>query len=307
MVRVYANFAGLSKKLVRVGISRSVVDLAAFASGFTRSQPLFDFVDAGSDKEGADYKIRGKRFSKECSHSHIDSGRVELFNLLVGSAQCKHILFGGCHDMGYISLLTPYKGIASRITLLETGAVTGSFPALGFRKIDFASVFRFEVLPCEKKTKNSRVPNGTDDSQTLVGHDSLSPSVAHTLPWDSKRTILLNQNDQRIDTVLPQPAEGAQKAYDRYVSQRKLCNDHHLLGGCVVPRCIYDHGPVGREMLLVIRHQLRYRACGRGSACRSFDCYYGHNCPRPGCIGGKKCKFKLMHNLDLNPVKELVQ
>ena len=59
MVRVYANFAGLSRKLVRVGINGSVNDLAVFASGFTCSQPLFDFVDAGYGKEGADYKIKG--------------------------------------------------------------------------------------------------------------------------------------------------------------------------------------------------------------------------------------------------------
>ena len=59
VVRVYANFAGLSRKLVRVGINGSVGDLVVFASGFTRSQPLFDFVDAGYGKEGADYKIRG--------------------------------------------------------------------------------------------------------------------------------------------------------------------------------------------------------------------------------------------------------
>ncbi|MCJ1395847.1 hypothetical protein MMC18_008733 [Xylographa bjoerkii] len=60
MVRVYAKFAGLSAALVRAGLQKSVNDLNNFAGGFTRGQPLFDFVDAGIEKEGADHKIRGK-------------------------------------------------------------------------------------------------------------------------------------------------------------------------------------------------------------------------------------------------------
>ena len=60
MVRVYANFAGLSTALVRAGLQRSIYDLLKFAGGFTRGQPLFDFVDAGIEKEGADHKIRGE-------------------------------------------------------------------------------------------------------------------------------------------------------------------------------------------------------------------------------------------------------
>lgn len=59
MVRIYANLAGLSNTLARAGLagneSRSI---APFTASFTRSQDLFDFIDA-SDKEGADFKIRG--------------------------------------------------------------------------------------------------------------------------------------------------------------------------------------------------------------------------------------------------------
>jgi hypothetical protein len=60
MVRIYANLAGLSNTLARTGLagneSRSI---ASFTSSFTRSQDLFDFIDAGDKKEGADFKIRG--------------------------------------------------------------------------------------------------------------------------------------------------------------------------------------------------------------------------------------------------------
>jgi hypothetical protein len=60
MVRIYANLAGLSNTLARAGLagneSRSI---APFTASFTRSQDLFDFIDAGDKKEGADFKIRG--------------------------------------------------------------------------------------------------------------------------------------------------------------------------------------------------------------------------------------------------------
>jgi hypothetical protein len=60
MVRVYANLAGLSKTLARAGLTgHEARSLAPFSANFTRSQDLFDFVDAGDKKEGADFKIRG--------------------------------------------------------------------------------------------------------------------------------------------------------------------------------------------------------------------------------------------------------
>jgi hypothetical protein len=37
--------------------------------------------------------------------------------------QCKHVIFGGCHDNGYLPTLDPYKrdqNTAPRISLLET-------------------------------------------------------------------------------------------------------------------------------------------------------------------------------------------
>jgi hypothetical protein len=61
MVRIYANLKGLSKALAVAGgqVGKDARSLAPFTSSFTRSQELFDFVDAGDKKEGADFKIRG--------------------------------------------------------------------------------------------------------------------------------------------------------------------------------------------------------------------------------------------------------
>jgi hypothetical protein len=62
MIRVYANLKGLSKALALAGGQAGLEarSLAPFTSSFTRSQELFDFVDAGDKREGAEFKIRGK-------------------------------------------------------------------------------------------------------------------------------------------------------------------------------------------------------------------------------------------------------
>lgn len=63
MVRIYANVLGLSKTLGHAGlVGREARSLAPFTSSFTRSEDLFDYVDAGDKKEGADHKIRGARY-----------------------------------------------------------------------------------------------------------------------------------------------------------------------------------------------------------------------------------------------------
>jgi hypothetical protein len=60
MVRLYANLKGLSQTLAAVGLCRNEIrSMAPFACGFTRSQELFDFIDAGDKKEGVDFKING--------------------------------------------------------------------------------------------------------------------------------------------------------------------------------------------------------------------------------------------------------
>jgi hypothetical protein len=65
MVRIYSNILGLSKTMARAGlVGHEARSLSTFASSFTRAQDLFDYVDAGDKKEGADYKIRGMAYCK---------------------------------------------------------------------------------------------------------------------------------------------------------------------------------------------------------------------------------------------------
>ena len=125
MVRIYTNLAGLSKALARAGLAgHEARSLAPFCASFTRAHDLFDFVDAGDKKENADFKIR------------------EMFRLFAENSQCKHIFFAGCHDVGYLSMLTPYIGKTDRISLIRGANVHPEFQKLQLRFEDFPGVFR---------------------------------------------------------------------------------------------------------------------------------------------------------------------
>ncbi|KAL8669815.1 MAG: hypothetical protein Q9224_007714 [Gallowayella concinna] len=59
IVRIYANLEGLLKKYTYIDFVDEKKALRQFVAGFTQSQPLFDFIDAGQGKERADHKIKG--------------------------------------------------------------------------------------------------------------------------------------------------------------------------------------------------------------------------------------------------------
>lgn len=127
MVRVYANVAGLSKALAKANLlGADKRSLAPFIANFNRSYGLTDFVDAGEFKENADFKLR------------------EMLRLYAENAQCKHIYFAACHDAGYVSQLTAYRGQSDRFTLIRTPGLHfhDEFTKLGLGIEELPGVFR---------------------------------------------------------------------------------------------------------------------------------------------------------------------
>lgn len=131
MVRVYANVLGLSKALSKTSVvgaeSRS---LAPFIANFNRSYGLTEFIDAGQLKENSDFKIRA------------------LLKLYAESAQCKHIYLAACHDVGYISELTQFRGRNRKFTLIDSTAMRfhDEFHNLGMGIEELPGVFRTSPL-----------------------------------------------------------------------------------------------------------------------------------------------------------------
>lgn len=66
---------------------------------------------------------------------------AEMFRLFADNNQCKHIFFAGCHDTGYLSLLTPYRGKTDRITLIKAASYHHDFSSLEFAVRELPSVF----------------------------------------------------------------------------------------------------------------------------------------------------------------------
>ena len=108
IVHIYANLGGLSSLYVRNGVLPMQSHLFAFARGFNSSQDMFNLVDVGTGKEGADHKIRGVS-KKSLDGLDIDvlMRIVEMIRIFLANKQCKHIVFGGLHDKGYLTTLRP--------------------------------------------------------------------------------------------------------------------------------------------------------------------------------------------------------
>jgi hypothetical protein len=167
-VNIYVSLDKLGQKLAQVGLLKHPQEFRAFVQGFNVNQPLFNFVDVGHGKERADNKLR------ETLRSFIDN------------PTCKHIIFGGCHDAGYLNNLEPYKhddNKASRITLLESTPYYPGFTKLpsSFKRAKFDGVFKSDPLPefgppvQPSSTKVPTVERSVGISRT-VSNKSASPT-----------------------------------------------------------------------------------------------------------------------------------
>ena len=125
------------------------------------------------------------------SHLLIDMD-PEMFRLFVHNSHCKSIVFGGCHDNGYLPNLESFKrddSVAPRMTLLESTPAEWQYRNLGFHIARFPSVFRTQPLPERAAVAPVPLPNlsaqanifsptATPDKQTNV----FSPPASSPLP-----------------------------------------------------------------------------------------------------------------------------
>ena len=149
VVRVYANLVGLSKALYKGGLCGAEKrSLAPFAAGFNRAYGLHDFIDAGELKENADFKLRA------------------MLELYADNNHCKHIYLAACHDVGYISELTPYRGNREKFTLLSTPSLQfhPEFHKLGMNVEELPGVFRTTPLESITAYNRSGIPLGPSKS-----------------------------------------------------------------------------------------------------------------------------------------------
>ena len=230
-----------------------------------------------------------------------------MFRLFIKNRQCKHVIFGGCHDRGYVSMLEAYRN-ASHLTLLEAAKSAPEFSALPFKRCSFPTVFQSEHstihrpvtlspkhrLPIRSKVdKNQRGSQGEYTSQDLR-------DICH-------KYIILNRHGQRLDPKLPPFPKEDYKALRLHMRKFQPCYDHLLLGACPSPRshCSFSHDPIPLGQELCLRYILRNVACPHGSACRSLECYHGHRCPHVRCYFGESCHLAATHGIDSTEAKRI--
>lgn len=88
MLHMFANLGGLSGLYVRNGAISSISQLFVSTRGFNSSHDMFNLIDAGTGKESADHKIRGKNFLAEIDPFTIGllSCLAQLLRLPAGAA-----------------------------------------------------------------------------------------------------------------------------------------------------------------------------------------------------------------------------
>ncbi|KAI4099393.1 MAG: hypothetical protein LQ339_005985 [Xanthoria mediterranea] len=292
VVRIYANIEGFLQKFAYIGFIEEEKALRHFVAGFTQSQPLFDFVDAGQGKERADHKIK------------------EQLSLFINNIQCKHIMLGVAHDNGYVPTLDPYKNhptVGSRISLLKPGRLGREFYGLPFEVVQFDSIFRTVELP------NDRPPHKLQQQLVYLHKPPFQPAASPSAPptADNRLTtrcpiypgpVLLNKDGERVDEYLGTPSEFAETVLKSLISNgNRLCNIHHLQQRCNAgPKCPYSHElTLEGEELVAFALKARLTPCHAASKCRSRMCVLGHVCPHgANCTRKKTCYFYKVHHVD---------
>ena len=244
----------------------------------------------------------------------------------ISDIHCRHVLFGGSSDAGYVRQLIPHamdECVRERITLLEGARFEKAFADLErrLRTRRFDDVFRKEKLePVSQKGSFSRAPPRSpglalrtplpaveqscpapkEPGATIVAGGSsgfrVSSVASPLIPLNN--AVLRNANGQRIDSPLRYSPTLVSD-----LKPRKLCNRFYLLGDCSYDPCQHTHSAkLKPEQLNALRHIARLTLCSWGSECEDESCLSGHSCPWNPCLWGRDCKFpKELHNVDKTP------
>ncbi|KAL3430977.1 hypothetical protein BDV09DRAFT_177380 [Aspergillus tetrazonus] len=297
MIKAFANADGLAQLLVKAKLIKSPGSLTSFAKGFSQARDASDFVLVGSGKDRADEKIKG------------------TFQQFITNPTCRHVIFGACHDNGYVRLLERHQNTAAadQVTLLRPFETGREFAGLkGFRSVRLETIFRSEpvfirnspppahrTLIAEEVQGVGSPPRGTPwVTPTPISPRNVVPRKTEDLPANS---VYINAANQRLDSELPPMSAEAIRSWEHKVNTAKMryCRKHHLQAGRCTGACDYSHGPLTPGEVLVYRHRVRQEVCNAGPRCRDANCFYGHHCScaRPSC------KFPAaMHDVDVSSV-----
>ncbi len=308
LVRAFANVSGLGQALELGGRLKNATQLREFATGFSRRQAFFDFVDVGDGKERADFKVRGKTDSYFPPPPGLYPSNYlfkESTKFFLESFQCKHLVLACGHDAGYAPFLGQFAGdqqVADRITLLEVSPFPRAIRELGLKKTQFGSVFgriaqpavssalvgpltwgRVAAVTAEAAATPLASRRNSIERPVAAAAAAASPPASpqtrrHSPQAESNRLgpVLVGEDGRRIDRRLHVNTAIVEKL--RKVS---LCYHLFLRGECVMPKCPRTHWvrQLTNEEFDALWWLARQGQCYtsmNGKECSDATCVYSH-------------------------------
>lgn len=249
-----------------------------------------------------------------------------MFHLFVNNVQCKHLIFGCCHNSAYAVTLEPYISnpiTASRITLLTSYGDNTYFESLPFSSVEFPHMFRstpfketdrlgeaidyMQDFPQQSDSGGvTREAEKSSENKVAGGHGALAKwqaasNAAIPLPvrnvrptnprstWGSNQTVLLNINDERVDPSPPEEDYDTSERMKDLMEVQRFCTFYHLQGSCV-SQLPGPGGPMRQDCKF--RHGSRLNPAEMivlRNYVKNVPCARGPKCRQPDCIFGHSC------------------
>lgn len=246
-----------------------------------------------------------------------------MFHLFANNTQCKHLIFGCCHNAAYLVALEGYGCspiAAAKIALLKSYENSPRFDGLPFDSVEFPRVFRYKpyrgtdrladgVDYTQDVPQQSVSNHTTEERKKAIAIDRAQESdpiaqwqatagpfypvllPAHpppkatpeTLGWATEKKVLLNINNQRVDPELGEVDSVTHDSMSNRMKVKFFCVYYHLQGFCAA-------SPTGKTCSF--RHEprlnedeLRYlMRISRRRPCKS-----GATCRKIDCLYGHVC------------------
>jgi len=268
-VYVFFNKRGLIDTFRRAGFAALIGKFEDFIMGFNQATERFLMVDVGSTKEAADAKLK--------VYLEDEIRLPETFK----------IIFGGCHDNGYVANLHSQitAGFKDKLILLKSYTeMAGGIAALGLPSLAIPDLFmphKIEDIP--SSPTGTRLPKDVFNSP-LSGNVNLGFNAT---PPVTPRLINPNVAIQK--------------------QKPTLCTLFYMKSCKFGNGCKFAHDYVltdaQREDFAKFTKKTPCPTALSGGQCKFGDgCCYGHVCPYSNCFFLKqgKCKFK-QANMHTNP------
>ncbi|KAJ7605300.1 hypothetical protein FB45DRAFT_849131 [Roridomyces roridus] len=274
-VYVFFNKRGLVEALRRAGFAIAIAKFEEFVMGFNQASERFLMVDVGTTKEAADAKLK--------VYLEDEIRLPETFK----------IVFGGCHDNGYLANLRSQitAGYKEKLILLQSYTeIAGEIAALGLPILNIPDLFLSQKLG-EHPVFNPATglnPNSTPKAAPTKALPPVSSPLSGNVNLGTPQTA---------PVVVPRLLDPKKP-----IAHQKpgLCTLYYLRNQCKYRKsCKFAHDYVitdaQRDELVKFAKKAPCQTVLSGEICALGDsCPFGHVCPfMPKCFFLKKgtCKF----------------